>query len=278
MSKVKHFLDTSILRPIHSSSSEYKKYLNNNLGKDRYISHYIQKEFVNGLIIPMMSFYSLLRMKHITSVADALSVWNNKFNSRELKSINVLVVNLLSSHYIDLNDLRKKDSASKLIADYIRRLLSLLELRFKFIGVDNNLCVKTKLVLDYDLDKLDNIFSQYLKDFKKSDDSKICNINTFFKTHSSQIDKIQKSTLNIDKTDRSGLEKIQKNIKSINNNMSCVKCAKLGDMIISILTPSNMRLEHTDNSFDYLMELLEKTHYKHPSELAIQKKAETVSK
>jgi len=41
---------------------------------------------------------------------------------------------------------------------------------------------------------------------------------------------------------------------------------KIGDAVIALNAPRQMRLEHTDNSFDYLCPPIEQPHHKHPSE------------
>ena len=72
--KVKHFLDTSVLRPLISSSTRVKKYYENILEGNLYYSSYVKMEFIRGFIIPSMNFYSTLKMPNITSISDALSV------------------------------------------------------------------------------------------------------------------------------------------------------------------------------------------------------------
>ena len=44
----------------------------------------------------------------------------------------------------------------------------------------------------------------------------------------------------------------------------CKRCEKIGDAIIALDAPRDLRLEHTDSSFDYLCPSIKQPHYKHP--------------
>lgn len=84
MSKEKHFIDTSVARPIISSSSKVKEYYKENLSGKLYYCTYIKMEIIRGYIIPCINFYFTFRMPNIESISDALSLWNHKFNTREI--------------------------------------------------------------------------------------------------------------------------------------------------------------------------------------------------
>lgn len=50
---------------------------------------------------------------------------------------------------------------------------------------------------------------------------------------------------------------------------SCKQCEAIGDAVISLEVPQGMCLEHSDYSFDHLCEVIEKPHFRHPSEKAL---------
>lgn len=268
MAKQKFFLDTSVLRPLERSSSFYGEYLNKSLDGDRYISEYIRKEYIMGFIINMMNFHALLRMGHIKNVADALSVWNNKFNSREVKAVNALVNALLSAHNLDFNDLKEKEKASYLIADYINKCYRLLSKRYVFIGNDNNLCTKSKHKLDWDVDAIQDSFEDFVKKFTNNQDVDKCKISKFKDDNDSTLKAILKANEEEHAKQKKVRDKWSKIIGDL-DNPTCKKCASAGDTIISILCPNNMTLAHTDSSFDFLMNVQKKPHIKLKSELAI---------
>jgi hypothetical protein len=71
-------------------------------------------------------------------------------------------------------------------------------------------------------------------------------------------------------TNTRGFINIANNLKEIlatgATACDCKRCEKIGDAVIALDAPRNMRLEHTDNSFDYLCPPINQPHYKHPSE------------
>jgi ADP-heptose:LPS heptosyltransferase len=49
----------------------------------------------------------------------------------------------------------------------------------------------------------------------------------------------------------------------------CKRCEKIGDAVIALNAPRNLRLEHTDSSFDYLCPSIKQPHCKHSSETQV---------
>jgi hypothetical protein len=123
MKKEKHFIDTSVARPIISSSSKVKEYYKNNLPGKLYYCTYIKMEIIRGYIIPCINFYFTFKMPNVESISDALSLWNQKFNPREIKAVTSMFASLLSKNDFDFNSLKEKDEAAFRVGEYIRRLI-----------------------------------------------------------------------------------------------------------------------------------------------------------
>lgn len=267
MPSEKHFIDTSVMRPIISSSTVVKKYYAESLGSNIYYCSYVRMEFTRGFIIPAISFYFTLKMPTILSISDALSLWSNRFQTRELKAVLSMFSGLLEGHRFDFNDIKDKEKASQRVADYIRRILSLVPNKFKDTGVENKLCKKIDLDLDFDSNDIEKSFKDYLDRFN-SKNWKECTLHLFISKQQSNINTIlEKKDLIIIDSKSDGFKAIVSELTS--NNYNCTKCKKIGDLIIALISPKDMRMEHTDYSFDYLMTILDKEHYRHPSELQL---------
>lgn len=231
-------------------------------------------EFINGFLIACINFYGVLRQPNIKNTSDALYFWNNGFQSRRLKAVHAMIANLLETRDVDLNSVRDKELAANYIAEYIQRIILLFDKKFKKIGSYSDLCQRNKYTLDItNEDNMDQVFIKYLNGFLDKNNCNKCKIKLFINKHESEISKI-KSAQNLEIADskKSGFERLIKEIESINqSHISCKKCNAIGDLIISLITPVNMRIEHTDYSYDFLSEILAKEHFRHPSETEILK-------
>jgi hypothetical protein len=58
---------------------------------------------------------------------------------------------------------------------------------------------------------------------------------------------------------------------------SCKRCESIGDAVVALDAPREMRLEHIDHSFDQLCPPLNQLHFKHPSENAVLTKGMTTT-
>jgi hypothetical protein len=270
MSKKKHFIDTSVARPIISSSSKVKEYYKNSLTGKLYYCTYIKMEIIRGYIIPCINFYFTFKMPNIESISDALSLWNQKFNTRELKAVTSMFSELLACNDFDFNNLKDKDKAAFRIGEYIRRLISSIPYRFTDIGQESKICAKTSTNLSFNPTEIDSSFKDFLKQFS-SKKSAECNLESFIQKHQKEIELvIANKDLKVDKSNDKGFSNIC-GVLLDKYKCNCTTCAKLGDLIIAIIAPNNMRVEHTDFSFDYLCESLGKEHFKHDSEVSILK-------
>ena len=259
--KDKHFLDTSVLRPVLTSPLKVKEYYRESLSGDIYICDYIKMEFLRGYIKNCIDFYLILNMPQYSSFSDALAMWSQKFQIREQKNIITMMSNLLE-HNDCIND---KEKTAIILADYIRRLIGKLNYCFKNIGIDNTKCNKASIKLKYDPKNTQDSFRNYLDDFKKSE----CNVNNFiFKNHKKSISKLINTVIKNEYGNRDGFDKIIKILNEMpdDKTITCAKCSKIGDMIISLLPPGDFQLEHTDNSFNYFCKVLNKQHRQHPND------------
>lgn len=266
--KEKHFLDTSVLRPIFTSPPKVKEYYASALKGEKYTCEYVKMEFLRGYIQSSIDFYFLLAMPQYNSFSDALHVWSNLFSIRKHKNIEIMIANLLKFNECLDNKVR----SLRILADYIRRLIGKLHLSLKNIGNDNTYCIKGKLKLQFNPAELDESLRSFVNILKDNKQYKNCKINEFIKQkHKSDIEGIIEKADKINELgNKEGFNKIVESLKSLGEkDITCAYCSKIGDAIIALLSDANWSLEHTDNSFNYLCEILNKKHSIHPYDKTI---------
>jgi hypothetical protein len=266
--KEKHFLDTSVIRPILTSPPKVKNYYIKKLKGDKYICDYIKMEFFRGYIKSSIDFYFLLAMPQYSNFSEVLYVWSHKFQIREHKNIEIMIANLLEFNgYLD-----NKEKGLRKLADYIRRLIGKLNQSFKSIGNDSTYCKKGKLKLNFKPHSIKESFLDFFNLIKDNEQYKACKIKEFI--YNKQKDNIKILIEHGEKIsglgDKEGFNKLTKNLNQLNGKeITCSHCSKLGDAVISILSNNDMTLEHTDYSFNYLCKILNKKHNLHPYDKAI---------
>lgn len=275
----KHFLDTSILYPIILGSEIYKDYLKDQFGNNAlYISEYVQMEFIRSYICPILDFYFFLDMPHINTINDAMIVWSNKFQIREVKAVLNFVGQLFSARELDLNDFKDKKKALSAIEQIIIRIYSLLKRKFKDIGINSIRCVRCNNELKFkdSFDRKES-FRKFLDNFLDSAENQTkCRLNDFFskrfKVETKKFIKHADNLPNPNRPENKGFVKISKNLNKFlqkDVKASCHFCGIVGDAVITLEVPQNMRLEHTDYSFDHLCEVVDKSHHRHKSQITV---------
>lgn len=270
--KEKHFIDTSVLRPILISPPGVKEYYKSKLSGDKYICDYVNMEFLRGYIKSAINFYLLLSMSQYDSFSAALNVWANKFEIRKVKNIQQMVSNLIEANEC-FDD---KEKSKRVLADYIRRLIGKLHTGFKKIEHDSTYCTKGKIDLNYDPKNIKECFLSFEEALSDNNQYKQCNISDFIKDqYRKEIHEIVEKADDVSGShsrNKDGFNKIVEKLKELSekkNGITCAFCANLGDVVISLLSDPEWTLEHTDYSFDHLCEILNKKHRRHPNDTKI---------
>ena len=273
----KHFLDTSVFRPAILSSDVYKKYLKTSIDyKAAYASPFIQMEFTRSYILNVIDFYFVLNLPSVKTVEDALSVWQHKFGKAALKAIVVLIPKVFSTHHkVDMQQASDKAKAQKILAMYIKRLAIKAQGLFKDPSNDNTKCPLGTLSLDVEMGTANQDLGNYCDAFRNPSNRKACKVDKIIlEKYQNEIRSLlQRSTTTPRNNDTKGFHDIVENINIIltkgGGACTCSMCAKIGDLIISLNTPKDMQLEHTDKSFDYLCPPINQPHRKLLSEIEI---------
>ena len=279
MKKEKHFLDTSVLRPLLAGTKAYKKYFEEQFKNGRqYTSPYVLMEFKRSYIRNILNFYLVLDMPSIETAGDAINFWSNRFRSSELKAVLQLVGNIIDTYRLNVQEPRHKQKIMQVIAQYAKRLEIKSRRLFADIGKNETHCHRAKIPLKY-TNKSDTttVFKEFLEEFNDETTCRNkCRVDRFFmQRHKGTTESVivyNEKLSNKNSKENIGFSKISSNIKEAkedNRKFSCRLCEAIGDAVIAMELPPGMRLEHTDHSFDHLCSVTGKPHKKHPSETSI---------
>src|SRR5579859_6958589 len=115
--ELKHFLDSSVARPILLGTHGFKQYFKTQFGNNpAYASAYVQMEIRRSYLRNIINFYFVLNLPTINTFGDALKLWSNRFKSSENKAVLQLAGELADAQHIDRTRPRDKLAALRALA------------------------------------------------------------------------------------------------------------------------------------------------------------------
>lgn len=275
---MKHFLDTSVARKILLGSAAYRKYFDSQFGKEPcYASAYVAMEVRRSFLRHAIAFYAMLQLPHMKSVADAISLWSNKFRSSELKAIMDLIAELMRMHALKGDSVGDKRKVIQALGCYIVRIDTKLRRNFKYPGRDTTHCARAEAALTW---KENEDIGQALDRFVRAFDDvetcrNKCSIDNFFlRRYRTEVERYGKIASKLPENSEScGFHNIVSELEEVLQEgasvCSCKRCEAIGDAVIALDAPRDMRLEHIDKSFNHLCPPVGQDHFHHPSEAAM---------
>lgn len=268
-----HFLDTSVMRSLLLATQVYRQYLESQLRSEQlYISNYIQMEIKRSYLINIISFYFVLRLDAINTIGDAIALWSNKFKGSELKAILQVIPQVFSTRQLNFSSPKDKEKALSLLVIYIKRFELITRRKFPNCN-DYTACSRAFVPLTIDLKNPVPDLKKFVLEFGDTKTCRSqCEIDHFLLVkYRSEVEQLVEIASQLPRnTNTRGFLNIAKNLKEIlvvgATACDCKRCEKIGDAVVALNTPRNLRLEHTDNSFDYLCPSIKQPHYKYPSE------------
>lgn len=279
---MKHFLDTSVLRHLIHGSRKYKDYFSENLTPDHlYISKYVQMEVRRGYLSHIIDFYFLLNYPSIDNIGDALSVWSDRFSTREVKAVIQLVSSLFITHKLDFSKINDKKEALIWLGSYIKRIELMIRRNYKDTGINSIRCARANIMLsstETGSAELDiRTFYEKFKDTQQH--SNKCSLKNFISNrYKDEIEAYIKQGEEMSgptNPENRGFVKLAENLSKIfgdtEKNCKCKDCDKVSDAIIALDMPDTMRLEALDYAFKHLCPPLRKEFHIHPSQIKVVK-------
>ena len=274
-----HFLDTSVAHPMLLGTTAYKRYFASQFGDDPcYISKYVQMEFKRTYLTNVIALYFTLDLPTMQTIGDAFAHWSNKFKTSELKAVIQLASQLFSTQMIDVTRVQDKSKALRELGRYIKRIELKLRRKFKDVGKDSTRCARALVPLKVEPENMGEGFRQFIDAFDDVETCRSkCRIDDFIlKRYQPQVEAYVKLAAKLPR-DRANLGFISiadnpgQILKKGAMACSCKRCEHIGDAVIALDAARNMRLEHTDNSFNHLCPSIGQPHQQHPSAVQVVK-------
>ncbi|EKF04582.1 hypothetical protein FDUTEX481_01851 [Tolypothrix sp. PCC 7601] len=261
------------MRSLLLATQAYRQYLESQLNSEPlYISNYVKMEIKRSYLINIISFYFVLRLDAINTIGDAIALWSNKFKGSELKAILQVIPQLFSIRQLNFSSPKDKEKALSVLVIYIKRFELIIRRKFPNCN-DSTACARSLVPLTIDLKNPVPDLKKFVLEFGDTKDCRSkCQIEDFLLVkYRSEVEQLVEVASQLPRnTNTRGFLNIANNLKEIlvtgATACDCKRCEKIGDAVIALNAPRNLRLEHTDNSFDYLCSPIEQPHYKHPSE------------
>jgi hypothetical protein len=273
----RHFLDSSVARPILFGTQAYKQYFASQFGDNpNYISVYVQMELKRSYLRNVIDFYSTLHLDTLETINDALSFWSNRFRTSELKAALQLAADLFVAQHLDFTRPRDKATALHILGLYIKRVELKVRRKFTDIGKNSTRCARAIVPFHVELTNMAAGFKQFVEAFDDVETCRArCRIDHFLlNRYRLEVEAYIEQASQLPKnTDTRGFIAVAENLREILERgataCSCRRCERIGDAVIALDAPRNMRLEHTDHSFNHLCPPINQPHQQHPSETQV---------
>lgn len=213
-------------------------------------SYFILYEFKVGLIKSLIDFYSLVNIED--SISDAFSIWSNKFATRELKNV-IVMMSLISRQFEDF-ELKDKVRCLNKIEATIFHLINNFETDI------------TSLVGDFGSDEIVKFEildkSDYPGFMEKYSERKCILLENFWEKHSEELKQLvsNRRIFNRNKTLRNMHKALEETFKDLKSSYKFRVNKILGDPVIAVDTPSSMTITTLDLSFEALCFILSKNY------------------
>ena len=233
-------------------------------------------ELKRSYLRSVVHFYFTLRLSTLQTISDAFSFWSNHFKTSELKAALQLAAALFAVQRLDLTRPRDKATALHVLGIYIKRVEPKVRRKFTDIGKDSTRCARAAVPFKVELTNMAAGFKQFVEAFDDIETCRVrCRIDHFLlNRYRPEVEAYIEQASQLPKnTDTRGFIAVAENLREIRQRgataCSCKRCEHIGDAVIALDAPRNMRLEHTDHSFNQLCPPIDQPHQQHPSETQV---------
>jgi hypothetical protein len=264
----------------------YRDYFHDKLGgSSAFISIYIQMEMRRSFLRNVISFYSTLELPRISTIGDAVALWSDKFKSSESKAVLQLISALLGdTNALDSSSSADKNKALTVLGQFIVRFEAKLRTTFTDASKDTTHCARALVPLPFYPEQMSRGFQEFIAGFDDTDTCRSkCTIdNVILRRYKKEVDDYIATAKTLKRSvATSGFLDITEQLNDIVKKgpaaCSCNRCVKIGDAVIALDAPREMRLEHVDRSFNELCDLIHQPHKQHPSQSVVLKRPAEIS-
>lgn len=274
----KHFLDTSVARPFVSATTAYKEFLSQQIPGAKYVSPFVSMEFRRSLVRSLIDLYFLLNLDTFPTISEGFKFSSNRYQTRELKAAIFFASELMATRRINTVDSNQKTEAIRALADSIIRMDTIFKGWFRNNSVDGARCARASIPFKVNSHTATRDFQSFASQF---DDTTTCRNNCtiddfLLQKHRTEVDTFIGLAKELPKNSANeGFRRIAAKLSQIvakgGSKCSCKQCEGIGDAVIALDAPRDVRLEHLDQSFNHLCPPLGQPHQQHQSEFAFTK-------
>lgn len=280
MPPVKHFLDTSVVRAWLLGTKMQRDYFRAQFdGGKCYICRFVLMEFLRSFVRSTVDFCLHADMPQFDSVADALAFWSNKYKGSEHKAVEQLIASIANTQMLDWGNRKDKKKIVIQLAYYVERIVLRIESSFTDTGIDSTRCARSAIKFEVDTAAAMKSLADFAISFDKTADfAKKCRVGEFVtKRFKTEVEAYIAAAEGLPKTNpNNGFIGVCSKLKEVITKgtlaCNCRCCGSIGDAVIALDAPRNMRLEHIDQSFNHLCPPINQPHQEHPSASALLKK------
>jgi hypothetical protein len=260
------FLETSVPRKLLFGHSLLKEEILKHLrGTDRWSSYYVLMEFKRSVVKTLIDLYFVVLEEN--NPGDALLYFSEGFMIRQNKIILSAIGEWLKESDI-ANDKKR----------FLLKLETLIVETFQYLDdiiigyVENRThCQLAKAAIKEEATKKES----YERFSKEIDCRTQCSIEKFWQYNKSQLKRLVKEGEKDSHTGNKGFQKTLSLVKSVIGNVGLLKakrnCMSVGDVIIALEMPKDLRMLTFDKAFDSICGILGKEVTVLPSLMAVKK-------
>jgi len=261
MASEKYFIETSIARHAIFGHKAVKGEIRSIIkGKKRSSSYFVFMEYKRSFLCNLIEFYFVV--KSSDTLAEALKIWNEKFQIRKIKDITFAMATLLDE---GTGNFRQEIALTKLktlIIDAYLQFLILINDSF----VENQIkCLLGKRYLfETGAIPSEKDFKDFY-DFFQEDYAEECQIKKYTKKNAKKLAEIVAKAI-----EGQNFKQIQNVLNSQNSN-NCYRCSTIGDSLLTLEIPKGFTVLTFDRGVDSLCKLLNKDVLLLPSASSLMK-------
>jgi hypothetical protein len=269
-----------VTRQLLHGTSAYKRFLTEELRpRPHYVSRYIRKEYIAGLVIPAIDLYFILSRREIATLNDAITLMRERFSIRDMKALITIAIELARMRKIDPDEPKDKPVFMRHLAMLVATFIGVFDSRFTDVGRDSTACARALVPFRLDLENISDSLMAYVRAFNDLDACRRrCHIDEFLCLRSSRVAKYVDSKDLPPRTrgdrDFRRMARLLSDAKDADcRPCKCTLCNKIGDAIIVADSLPEMEVNHIDTSFDRLCDLVDQPHRLLASAQAVHNRA-----
>lgn len=271
----KSFLDTSVVIKQRVGHSKHQEYLSSAIARPFYVNNYVRMEFYRTLLIQLIDFYIDCSEPFHATFGDAMVFYADKFG-RQPKALLASIAAMIKDHGLGPDIPEEKQVCLRKLEDIIFSLALAFEVSYQDNSTDPTRCARVRGPLRIsETQSRRETLMQFESMFQDVDECrKHCTINKLFQVgkYGAQMRTVQ--SICEPSSTHPALAKMSPTIQEAISDpacVTCVKCGKVGDVVIAVTMPTAWKLHSLDTAHEPICKALGQEVQIHPSAARLKK-------